>query len=665
MSVKIVELMSIFLIFLIILSGLVYISVYSPLDTTLPPESIPISTPEIPVDKTYRCLQNSDCNTGICDEYLGVCVKPNGENCKSTFECLSTSYCSGKCIPRSNSPNYLSTNKKAGQYCPCSEGYECVNHQCYKSSGVICDKNDECVSNLCIQSDGNSFKTCSDKKSIGYTCDSNSQCSSGNCVGDSINEKLCQPTGNQPGNNGAYCGTPKDNDGFIVTCDTGLACTLDSVCTNNISNFLDGCSSNLACSNKFNCYEIPAINSLDEIGKIKLCDSESDYCSCLFNYDLSNQYPDPNTILPINNCTSSFNLSGNSCLANLDIFCTNNNNCASRNCQDVPQIYQGKIILPLENPEVKYPINGLNSMVDIIYQPLFSIPVQRIFGYTFEKIENIFSLFSNKIFSISNNVYLNLRMNNPSYILEQILDADATIFNNIPFILTACIVSNTSGNKYIRLFTMSETGLLSDYGNFQISIPSSYTLRLSVVASRIGNLITSEYLLSLATSSSISLYYNGNLLKNPFGSNNPKPNTITLNHGLIYNSSDSDQLKDIANSYRLISYIDSSGYLQFTKPIDNTIVQNNGYSSLKYPYDYGNDYLVSAFAICNIDPTIIGYSNIILASSIKLSSGNRSNIIYYISDGVESVIPGYPDANGMFLMTSEQFYFYSPKSCLT
>lgn len=688
MSATIVGLTSVFLIFLILLSAFVYILVYQPLNTTLPPELDPPVTPVVPLDLTYRCEINSDCSSGECDQYLGVCVLPDNSQCKSSSECLSTSYCSGVCIPRTNPPNYLADLKKPGQYCPCSEGYECVNFQCYKSAGVRCDSNEECVSDLCLATGTSSVKTCSDTKSNGYTCTSNDQCSSKNCIGETSDTKVCQPAGLNTGSNGSYCGTPKDDNDFVITCNSGLSCTINNECTTNVSNFIDGCSENLACSDKYNCYEIPASNSGNSL---QPCSSESDYCSCLFEYDISTQYPQPNSISSIGNCTNSFtkNIINNDnirCLANIDVFCDKSSDCNTGNCTSSPKVYQANIDLPSSSLDVSfdnledatqrtYPITGLTSMINLNYTPIDNIPSKRLFGYTYfysplgkldSEYDEVFSFTpENTIYSIRNKQYLYLSILNPGLILEEVLDVDATIINNNSFILAVCLVSTSTGKKYIQLFTMTEYGTLQSYDSLQLSPPDLNTsiVRLSVVASSMGNnLVVPQYLLVVKTTTSgksDSLYFNGNPIQNPFESDTPDWNTITLNHGLIRGNGNDGNLQ----SYRLISYISTDGFLRFTKSIDGTLTPRGGYSSLKYPYSSGFSYLVSAFAICNIDPIILGYSNIILSAAIRTDSITRTNTFYYINDGSESVIPGYPGNDGFFLMTSSEFYFYSPRSC--
>src|SRR5690606_5160279 len=110
----------------------------------------------------------------------------------------------------------------------------------------------------------------------------------------------------------------------------------------DVSNFINVCGNDLACSDKYSCYEIPISDSNESI---KLCTLDSDYCSCLFNYDISTQLPRPNVVTEIGNCTNSFTKniisSDNArCLADLDIFCINNSDCSSGNCADIPKIYR-------------------------------------------------------------------------------------------------------------------------------------------------------------------------------------------------------------------------------------------------------------------------------------------------------------------------------------
>lgn len=668
MSARIISFISVFLLVLIILSAIVYISVFKPLDVTLPYDSTPPITPDKPVDIFYRCLANSDCKTGVCDQNLGVCVKPNGSECNSSTECLSSSYCSGVCVSRSDPPNYLADIKLAGQYCPCSAGFECVNYRCYKTAGSRCNDNNECVSGLCSQSDTFNYKVCSNTKDIGYTCSDNNQCSSKNCVGYTADTKVCQPPGYVPGENGSYCGIPKDDDSFVITCNDGLSCTLSNECTTNVGGFNDGCSEKLACSNRYSCYEIPPSNTDD---LIKSCDSGSDYCTCLFNYDLTTQIPQPNVIPITGVCTRSFDRVVYSddnirCIANRDVFCTSGSDCVSGSCTDSPKIYRVDVELPSASVELDnttqrtYPITGLTGMIDIMYDSLSNVVTQRLFGYTrgysvlnksSSEYDQIYSLYEGNIYSLSIQSYLDLTIFNSGLILEQVLDADATTVNGDYLILTACLVSTTNGSRFIEIFSMTEYGTLSRYDTLQLAPPdlTTSTIRLSVVASKLNGIISPQYLLSIRTNTTTNLYFNGVSIPNPFGSNTPRWDTVTLNHGLYY----STQTTPI--SYRLIAYVNQSGLLTFTGPIDGTSVPHN-YTGLRYPQ---GDYSVSSFAMCNVDPLIVGYSNVILSANPP----NRPNILFYISDGVEYSLPGYPSSNASFLMTSGELYVYSPRSC--
>ena len=263
-------------------------------DPDNPQETAPIVPPD-PVSFSYSCSQDSECQGNlVCDTFLGECKVDNGQVCKSTFDCLTSSFCSGICLDRSVVPNVVSG--QAGVACPCQIGFSCVSSVnnldrkvCLKQEGIACSQGAECISGVC----NTLFEIpiCTGPKINGSSCQTNDQCQSSLC-----SSGYCQDNGVITGTLGSAC-SPDGSPG----CNTDLICSVDRTCVRAANGLLYPCNENVGCPAYFDCYSLP---ESDKNGKFpapgtsdgfKLCTPDDpDACVCLYSTDINTALPTPN-----------------------------------------------------------------------------------------------------------------------------------------------------------------------------------------------------------------------------------------------------------------------------------------------------------------------------------------------------------------------------------
>lgn len=663
-----------------------------------------------------------DGNLGVCVQPNGgVCE--SATDCLSTSYC--SGICLDRTIPSNYASPSPTPGQPCpcseGYSCVARSDGET---RCYKSSGSQCEVNSDCVSGLCVYTPELNIALCADTKNVGSSCTENSECSSGNCSCESTG-CACQNKGVQSGQLGAWCGdTNVSTVGCApgLACSTAGVCT-DNV--NNLEegcNGGSGCSGLYTCYAIPPYGTIPGCTLFGSTSDLRVCEGGTDFCQCMFNYDVDggHVYPQPNVLTDNTKvCSSSFVKSGERCIGLSGNFCASSTDCLGGSClstasgRNIPALLQGDVSVAnlfvstttesgTSTLQRTYPLTGLSGMENITYDPLFSgdatDPVTRILGYTSNyrssktpginypaESETLYTLTAGGVMSLydaatNTSKPMTFVLNDSRYTLDKIVSADATIVpyadgTEIPLVVLVLAVTAIVGNtKSLVLATFNFLGgiyYLVVYGTWSVASPdftnTATVVRLTLTAS-LG--VSDSLVLVKNGASSAMLYLNGGLITNPLPST-AVWSTVTLNHGLVLN-----ELGIPSDSYRLLMYINTvtagiESYLAFSDAIDG-FPSGTAYSTLRYPTtqftapaDCSDPYRYNTlgFQSCNVDPLVLGYSNIILSASLRDGIVVLPNTIYYVNNGVETVIPGYPNSSCQFLMTSSQFYIYSNQTC--
>lgn len=253
------------------------------------------------------CLSNNSCLNGlICDPTSNLCKLIDGTICTQGSDCLSTSFCSGRCT----------TGQTGGinDFCPCDVGNICINNKntgyntCKGGVNVSCTSNSDCASGFCsvqgepvVPCDGTSC-VCTAGLPLAAVCVNNSDCESQNC-----SNGFCQPKHIISGTVGSYC-TNNVCPGYTGSqCNNGLECLcpLDNgpgVCSTSQNGLLSPCTTTNPCPSPMVCEGIQGC-----------------------------QYSNTQSNVCVNGMTSNVTIVGD-CYNNNQIGCISNTDCFTSNC---------------------------------------------------------------------------------------------------------------------------------------------------------------------------------------------------------------------------------------------------------------------------------------------------------------------------------------------
>lgn len=570
-----------------------------------------IQTPEIdplpPLELGYFCSNSNQCNTDSVCDYDSICRLKDGATCTADWQCNSNAYCSGTCINNDTPPNLETGVVK--DPCPCRFNYICSDGICLAGGSIPCNDNSECFSGYCSPQG-----TCLARSPDGTVCSQDDQCASLNCSMVSGLPSVCQPTGIDSGENGAFCSSS-------VPCDSGLACR-DGKCIPSFSGLEGDCNSNNPCPNIFQCYSMTTNNTNITT---ELCEDNEFGCTCNFNF--TGDLPRPN--VPINNtCPDRSTFDQGICKYNAGSICRVGDNCMSGNCPA-----DGNIFV-FSATAGNYPSDGVVGINNLSFSPVdnpFGNTVIDIAVDSSFNIDVVIVVTTDGAYSGPN--WQVVRLNTQSLTIN---GCDITsVPSGIRYPLY--IVNDSSiylGNNFFPVNSIN--GVQTDTNSNVLTIDSLSSLGLVAQPNT-----TQGYLqgIPMVIGSGSKVYYKSvqddtfTLLS--INATNPsKPQLILLSSG------------DLA-----VTYISVSGYVEVFN-LDTQTIE----TSLRFPYNYGG-----------VVPNVVNYDLTSTEQGIYgfiLASIGGELVGFYFLDFLITPISGNYDFTNLIASSENSLYLFSSRVCI-